>query len=113
VDNHNKDRGTIKWTSLMLPEHVQMVKNLWKEDERVEKGIVDEQKAVEIDFLLQRALNDNLTIDIKYHDGFDYNVIRGKVDSVCTNQKRLHGLEVETKEVFSLSLNEIVDISIE
>ncbi|MFD1019366.1 YolD-like family protein [Thalassobacillus hwangdonensis] len=112
MDKYNKDRGTIKWTSLMLPEHVQMVKSLWKEDERVEKGILDEQKAVEIDFLLQRAVNDNLTISIKHHDGFDYRTTLGKVDSVCMTQKRLHGLQVDSKEVFSLSLHDIVDITI-
>jgi len=40
--NQNKDRGNIKWTSLMLPEHVQMVKEIWKEEEKVQKPVLDE-----------------------------------------------------------------------
>ncbi|GGF28051.1 hypothetical protein GCM10010954_28930 [Halobacillus andaensis] len=37
------DRGTIKWTSLMLPEHVEMVQEIFKEQEREEKLQLDEQ----------------------------------------------------------------------
>ncbi|MFG6113565.1 YolD-like family protein [Halobacillus sp. MO56] len=112
MDKHNKDRGTIKWTSLMLPEHVQLVKELWKEDERVEKGIIDEQKAVEIDFLLQRALNDNLTVELTYHNGFDHERRRGKINSICSVRKELHGTEEATKHTFTVDLNDIVDIAI-
>ncbi|GGD12787.1 YolD-like family protein [Pontibacillus salipaludis] len=61
-DDRLRDRGTIKWTSLMLPEHVEMLKEVWKEDERVEKGMLAEDQAVEIDFKLQRALTDSLTV---------------------------------------------------
>ncbi|RDW19604.1 YolD-like family protein [Oceanobacillus arenosus] len=39
-----KDRGTIKWSSLMLPEHVEMLKELWKEDEKVQKPVLDQQQ---------------------------------------------------------------------
>ncbi len=112
MDKHNKDRGTIKWTSLMLPEHVQLVKELWKEDERVEKGIIDEQKAVEIDFLLQRALNDNLTVEIIFHNGFEHEHRCGKINSICSLRKELHGTEEATKHRFTLPLNDIVDITI-
>ncbi|RDW22085.1 YolD-like family protein [Oceanobacillus chungangensis] len=39
-----KDRGTIKWSSLMLPEHVELLKELWKEDEKVTKPLLDPQQ---------------------------------------------------------------------
>ncbi|MBM7552248.1 YolD-like family protein [Thalassobacillus pellis] len=113
MDGQNRDRGTIKWTSLMLPEHVQLVKELWKEDERVEKGIIDEQKAVEIDFLIQRAMNDNLTVEITYHDGFEHQYQKGKINSICTFRKRLHGMDANTRDIFSIDLNDIIDITIQ
>ena len=36
-----KDRGTIKWTSLMLPEHVERLKNMWSETEKTAKPLLD------------------------------------------------------------------------
>lgn len=33
VDGEIKDRGTIKWTAMMLPEHVQMLRD-WQSHER-------------------------------------------------------------------------------
>ncbi|GIP64468.1 hypothetical protein J32TS6_30230 [Virgibacillus pantothenticus] len=38
------DRVTIKWTSIMLPEHVEMLEEVWKEQEYKEKPILDEQQ---------------------------------------------------------------------
>lgn len=36
VDGQIKDRGTIKWTAMMLPEHVQMLRD-WQSQERSDK----------------------------------------------------------------------------
>ncbi|CCG46213.1 hypothetical protein HBHAL_3870 [Halobacillus halophilus DSM 2266] len=47
-------RGAIKRTLLMLPEHVEEIQNLRREDEQVEKADLDEQKLEEIEFALQR-----------------------------------------------------------
>ncbi|CDQ18786.1 YolD-like protein [Halobacillus karajensis] len=112
MDNRNRDRGTIKWTSLMLPEHVEMVKKLWKEDQRVEKGIMDEQKAVEIDFLLQRALSDHLTVQIRIHNGFDYEEICMKPSHVNRSTHTVSGVNEETKETIRLPLDDIADLTI-
>ncbi|MEC3885002.1 YolD-like family protein [Halobacillus sp. HZG1] len=112
MDNRNRDRGTIKWTSLMLPEHVEMVKKLWKEDQRVEKGIMDEQKAVEIDFLLQRALTDNLTVQVRVHNGFEYEDIRMKVTHVNRSNHTVAGVDGQTKEKVRIPLDDIADLAI-
>ncbi|WP_431802992.1 YolD-like family protein [Halobacillus andaensis] len=108
----NRDRGTIKWTSLMLPEHVEMIKKVWKEDERVEKGLLDEQKAAEIDFILQRALHDGLTVELKVHNGFDFENRCLKVESVDKRTRKIKGLDVQEKEKVSISLDDIADIVI-
>ncbi|GAB3801050.1 YolD-like family protein [Virgibacillus kimchii] len=57
------DRGNIKWTSLMLPEHVQLIKEMWEEDDKKEKPILDEQQIEEIIMKLRMALHDNLTVE--------------------------------------------------
>ncbi|QAS53265.1 YolD-like family protein [Halobacillus litoralis] len=112
MDNRNRDRGTIKWTSLMLPEHVEMVKQLWKEDQRVEKGIIDEQKAVEIDFLMQRALKDDLTVKMRVHNGFEYEDVLVKLERVNKVDRIVSGVNWKTKENIRLALDDIADLSI-
>ncbi|MFC7319399.1 YolD-like family protein [Halobacillus campisalis] len=112
MNNHNRDRGTIKWTSLMLPEHVEMIKKVWKEDQRVEKGILDEQKAVEIDFIMQRALHDGLTVDIRVHNGFDYEEQRVKIKHIHKRERKISAVHWKTKEPITFQLEEISDITI-
>ena len=112
MDERNRDRGTIKWTSLMLPEHVEMIMRLWKEDERVEKGILDEQKAIEIDFLLQRALHDDLTVTAKVHNGFDYDELYVKLEYVNKFERKVFGVDWNTKEPVQFSLDDLTDLTI-
>lgn len=112
MDNRNRDRGTIKWTSLMLPEHVEMIKNLWKEDERVEKGIIDEQKAAEVDFLLQRAWKDDLTVKARVHNGFDYEDVILKLKQLNKAERRVNAINWKTKEPYSFRLDDLADLAI-
>lgn len=37
-----KDRGNIKWQGLMLPEHIQMLREWYKEDDEVKRPELDE-----------------------------------------------------------------------
>jgi len=111
TDKKLKDRGTIKWTSMMLPEHVEILKDMWKEDERVEKGILEEDQAVEIDFKLQMAIKDDLTVQIKHHNGFDYSYANVKIISIDRNQMRLKGIDQDTKERGYILLNNIMEVN--
>jgi len=36
-----RDRGTMKWASLMLPEHVKLLQHIWREDIKVNKPELD------------------------------------------------------------------------
>ncbi len=112
MDSKHRDRGSIKWTSLMLPEHVEMIKKLWKEDERVEQGILDEQKAVEIDFMLQRALHDDLTVRLKVYNGFEYEEVQVKMEYISKLDRKIFGTNWDTKEEVILRLEDIADIDI-
>jgi len=113
VSNDNlRDRGNIKWTSLMLPEHVEMLKAVWKEDTRVEKGILEEDKAAEIDFKLQMAIKDDLTLEIMHHNGFNYSHSKVKLISIDRTQMRLKATYQDTKEYSYIMLSDIYDVNI-
>ncbi|MFD1360510.1 YolD-like family protein [Lentibacillus salinarum] len=50
-----KDRGSIKWSSLMLPEHVERLKEMWQADGKMKKPTLDEQQAELLNDQLREA----------------------------------------------------------
>ncbi|CDQ39080.1 MULTISPECIES: YolD-like family protein [Virgibacillus] len=83
------DRGSIKWTSMMLPEHVELLNRMWAEQEYKEKPVLDEQRLVEMDAQLQLAICNDLTIEIKHYNGRDYLTHRGKLKNINKNRLTL------------------------
>lgn len=93
-----KDRGTIKWTSLMLPEHVQMLKNMWQEEETISQPIVDEQLLDELNNHLQIALSQNKKVRLTVYVNGQKQILIGKIKRVC-----------ETMRTITIILNNGVD----
>ncbi len=96
----------------MLPEHVEMLRKMWKEDERVERGIIAEDEAVEIDFKLQRALNDDLTVEVTYHNGFDTTYERLKLLSIQHEHRLIKGRTVEDRRRVEIPLIDVLRVDI-
>lgn len=61
------DRGTKKWTSLMMPEHIKMLEDIWEEDKEVKKPILSEDQKEEIQRTLQEALEQSLEVIVCYY----------------------------------------------
>lgn len=51
----NNDRGVIKWTAMMLPEHVKLLREWQVEDTLTEKPELDEAQLEQINRNLQQA----------------------------------------------------------
>ncbi|MFD2759694.1 YolD-like family protein [Lentibacillus juripiscarius] len=81
------DRGTKKWTAMMLPEHEELLRKMWAEQEYKEKPILDEQQKEEIDARLQAAVNNDLTVEVKHYNGRDFLTNKGKLTRI--NQEQL------------------------
>src|SRR5699024_3556144 len=73
------DRGTMKWVSLMLPEHVALLKGVF--EERQEKPFLDEQKQMEIDQKLKDSVAFQLEVTITYYKNSGCTTLRGKIRS--------------------------------
>ncbi|SES79135.1 YolD-like protein [Oceanobacillus limi] len=64
------DRGSIKWTSLMLPEHVELLRGIHESNKKVTKPILDEQEIEHINQQLIHADEQGSTIEVSvYEDG--------------------------------------------
>lgn len=102
------DRGTIKWTSIMMPEHIQMLNKMWKEQDRKAKPMLDEQELEEINMKLQLAIHNNLFVVIKHYSDYDYKVAKGKLKKVDGMNNSLE-LDNDTK----INLMDILDVVVE
>ncbi|GAE91425.1 yOLD protein [Gracilibacillus boraciitolerans JCM 21714] len=83
------DRGKIKWTSLMLPEHVTMLQNFFMETTPIEKPNMSEDYLLEMDYILQKALQtkQHITLEL-YQEGYIFQYI-GIIDKFKVDQRQL------------------------
>lgn len=63
-----RDRGRIKWNSLMLPEHVKMLREWAEEDTWMEQTQLDEQKLETLDETAAEAMELGKAILITYFE---------------------------------------------
>lgn len=102
------DRGSIKWTSLMLPEHVQLLKDLWEEDYNTHKPILDSQEIEEMDKQLRSAFVSNTPITISIYSNQKTKEYTGTITRLTHD-----GIVIQLKngERVPLSFQQIISIS--
>lgn len=61
-----RDRGSKKWTAMMLPEHLRLLREWQDEDEIPDRKEPDEQQLEEWGFLLSEAMEWNKPVAIRY-----------------------------------------------
>ncbi|KHD86386.1 hypothetical protein NG54_03505 [Heyndrickxia ginsengihumi] len=106
-----RDRGNKKWVSLMLPEHVEMIKQINIDLDKQEKPILDEDKIQELETRVSYSMKCNLPIDFKiWIDGFEKH-ISGHVQSIDHIQKRFK-LRDMNDNVKYVNFDVIADITI-
>lgn len=92
-----KDRGSKKWTSLMLPEHVKMLQELNVDYERVKKPTIDEQGWEQINETLHIAIEYNLPVAFTlWQDGF-FNDVEGKVHYIDLVNELVHVVDINLR----------------
>lgn len=101
------DRGTMKWVSLMLPEHVELLKEVFVEYKK--KPILDEQKMMEIDQMLKYALTYRAQIEMTYYHDGELLTLSGKLMEI--DQWKGY-IVLKNEDGFTVSLSDIVDVSL-
>lgn len=110
--NNNRDRGTKKWTAIMLPEHVKELRNWEEDDGKVERPELDEFELTLLAEEIERAHKSKSTIKLTYwKDGYlkdDY----GEVIEINTKSKSIvvddpfSTIRYKFDEIISVSLIE-------
>ncbi|WP_067727684.1 YolD-like family protein [Oceanobacillus damuensis] len=104
------DRGSIKWTAMMMPEHIQLLNDMWKRKEYKEKPVLDEQQLEEINRKLHMAIHKHLSAEITYYADYDYRKITGKLFKIETSEGFI---KVDNEHRTKIYLNNILDIKID
>ena len=109
-----KDRGNIKWTSLMLVEHRKKLAKLKKGENDKMKPELAKDELKRLDYLLKKALNENLKIKITYYYKNNFQQWKGvivKIDSI-SKQIILSSGENKVGEKKKIELDDIMDIEL-
>ena len=61
---HDQDRGTKKWTTMMLPEHKEQLKGMWKQKNCRSKPIFDEQQLESFHSTIMYAYTEKMIVRI-------------------------------------------------
>lgn len=105
-----RDRGNIKWTSMMLPEHVKLLRDWSEEDAYQEKPELDEQQLEQFNETICFAMEENTELIFTYYKDHFFHTCSGYVHYIDPIQHTLRIVDEETGNRLQLPLQIIVDI---
>jgi hypothetical protein len=103
------DRGSIKWTSLMLPEHVELLKRIWNEDKKVVKPNLDEQELEVLNNQILEAYHQKQFIQIEYYCDNQRLEVRGIINKLDSLHQMIVIKDV-TDDIVSIPFRNIFEI---
>ncbi|MBT2738036.1 hypothetical protein QF028_001047 [Neobacillus sp. B4I6] len=104
-----RDRGRIKWTSMMLPEHVKLLRDWVKEDRYEQKREMDEQHLELMNGILSEAIEYDQYVTITHYRNRNYEIVIGKIHYWDELTQRLHVIDC-FDEVHRIPMDAIADI---
>ncbi|QIZ09800.1 YolD-like family protein [Priestia megaterium] len=104
-----RDRGRIKWTSMMLPEHVKLLRDWMKEDRYEQKREMDEQQLELMNGILSEAIEYDQYVTITHYRNRNYEIVIGKIHYWDELTQRLHVID-RFEEVHRIPMDAIADI---
>lgn len=104
-----RDRGRIKWVSMMLPEHVKLLREYNESLDKVEKPVLDEQKYEEFNKVIRRAKEENITLQFTYYQKGEMKKLVGNIHYIDQLKRELRIVDYLTKK-HVLKLGDIIEI---
>ena len=104
-----RDRGRIKWTSMMLPEHVKLLRDWVKEDGYEHKREMDEQQLELMNETLSEAIEFDQFVTITHYRNRNYEIVIGKIHYWDELVQRLHVVD-RFEEVHRIPIDAVADI---
>lgn len=103
-----KDRGNIKWTAMMLPEHVEMLRELKQSNDYKTKPILDEHLLEEMNETIRSSMKVNKAVQVTYFKNGNFEIVTGVINHFDLLEQRL---QVITSEgIIQIISKNIIDI---
>lgn len=106
-----RDRGNIKWTSLMLPEHVELLKEMWQEDLDVPKPELDSQEIEIMNQRLNHAYHEKKPVWLSIYDDGDMTKVMGRIKQINTYSKTIRLDHTDGERI--VFLDDVIDVHVE
>ncbi|MFS0560152.1 YolD-like family protein [Terribacillus sp. 179-K 1B1 HS] len=106
------ERGTKKWTALMMPEHIGMIQAMVGRMFHEDMPIIAEDKQEDMQVDIECAVKYDKEIRVTYHDGKYIDTVVGRIASVNHQQRRLEMLVPEEYGLVYIPYNKLVDTEI-
>ncbi|MFS0643929.1 YolD-like family protein [Siminovitchia sp. 179-K 8D1 HS] len=106
-----RDRGNIKWNSLMLPEHVKMLREWAQEDTWDEKKELDEQKLEQLNEVAEEAMKLGKEVNITYFSHHHTQQLSGRIHCFDPMKKEFR-IVARSGRVHHISIEQIEHIGI-
>jgi broad-specificity NMP kinase len=104
-----RDRGRIKWSSLMLPEHVKMLRDWAQEDTYEQQKQLDEQQFEVMDEIMMEAMESGNKVIITHYQHHRHKLVIGKICRYSPLEKELQ-ITDHFDEIHYISLENIADV---
>ncbi|MDM5335684.1 YolD-like family protein [Fictibacillus enclensis] len=106
-----RDRGALKWTAMMLPEHVKALREFDRDQEKKVKPELDEQQLQLMEETICEAMANNLELCFTYFERGDFRLLIGKVHFIDSYKRELRIVDFH-EEVIRVKIMDIVDVKI-
>ncbi|MFW6034881.1 MAG: YolD-like family protein [Halothermotrichaceae bacterium] len=106
-----RDRGNIKWSSLMLTEHRDKLKEIMKNDSDIEKPVLDKQQLEMMNNILRKAVAEDKSVSVFYYDSKSICKYQGKIMEIDKINKELK-LVTKSDTKKHLNIKNIVNLTI-
>ncbi|MCM3586424.1 YolD-like family protein [Mesobacillus maritimus] len=104
-----RDRGRIKWTSMMLPEHVKMLREWVQEDEYEQEKVLDEQQLEQMNETILGAMEFNYQVAITHYRQHKYEIVVGRICYWDALVNKLHIMD-RFESLHRIALSDVVDV---
>ncbi|KKI93065.1 hypothetical protein WQ54_06045 [Bacillus sp. SA1-12] len=105
-----RDRGNIKWTSMMLPEHVKLLRDWSEADTYQEKTELDEQQLEQFNEIICLAMEEHKELIFTYYKDHFHHICSGHVHYIDPISHTLRIVDEQNGQRFKLSFSAIVDV---
>ncbi|MGM0874091.1 MAG: YolD-like family protein [Bacillota bacterium] len=105
-----RDRGNIKWTSMMLPEHVKLLREWSEADAYQVKPELDEQQLEQFNETIYMAMEEHAELVFTYYKDHFHHTCSGYVHYIDPIRHTLRIVDEQNGNRLQLPLQAIVDV---